>query len=297
MRRSWQYLSSWEAVAFIVASVWAFGGVMVGTGDFIAAKILFFLGNLILATKIITSPNVDYDQRQTIVFFVLLGFVSLSGIEWVWIEEKIAVARINDPKPIQAVAVPASISKGSDGTHVGSPSTPRGILPPTSAAVPLPRAVRQPTRPRPKVPQEKPTQEIISPDPYIGITDSKISEWAIQEADRLDGDSQKCMNMVFDSANEKSPVKGTPVLIQTPKSIQWEFQLYFRNGLKPSIVKLHDSLVFRLGPALLDPDEESTYNEMMRIGDSPKEWPFLCAEVKSYVLPLRLMGQRLMNQR
>jgi hypothetical protein len=174
-------------------------------------------------------------------------------------------------------------------------TTPNEILHPNIIPVaPLSKPI-PPQKPKSKPTPQPSTPIINSPDPYVGVSDSQVAEWAIQEADRLEKDSRTCISNEVDAANGKG-VGALPAGSVTREMIEFRFFGYFRDGLKPAIIKLHDSLVFRLGPAFLNSEEESSYEEMMRDSDSPNSSTLLCMEVQSYASYLRIMGQRLKNQ-
>jgi hypothetical protein len=94
--------------------MWAFGGVMVGTGDFTAAECLFCVGNVILAAKIATSHQIDHEQRPLIIAIVLLMCVGLSYGEYVWVERKKSTTfAAKSPQPEVVPVQPSTPRNGS----------------------------------------------------------------------------------------------------------------------------------------------------------------------------------------
>ena len=76
-----------------------------------------------------------------------------------------------------------------------------------------------------------------------------------------------------------------------PEAVQVMFRQQFDSAIKPSLVKLHDSLILRLGPPNLNAEEERGYQAIVDFSAMPqRSWP-LCMDLQTYSGELRNMGQ------
>jgi hypothetical protein len=165
--------------------------------------------------------------------------------------------------------------------------------------------VEKPSMAKKKPPNDKHLQQpqqpsivINSPDPYVGISNQIVAQWARDEADRIEAMGKKCGQDVVVATQRKNqgiptdPMNG----FYGPEAIQVFFRREFDNCCRQAIIKLHDSITFRLGPAALDSLEESHHRGVIDFNDIPqRSWP-LCMEVQGYSRDLRKMAERLLNR-
>ena len=277
---------------------------MVGTSDFTVAEWCFMVGNLILAIRLTLSPQIDNEgHRPTIIFGIILVFFGISCAELFWVGGKRAIVVSNHPTQMQAIAIPVPTLEGSGGTHLGGPSTPNGILPPNVIAVPsavVPKPESKPA-PKPKTPEPPPapTQMINSPDPYFGIPNSTVAVWTSQMAAGLSTLGNQCMQAVI-AAQRQQMTKNTPTdsthppeaFPQTPEMVQIRFWWSW-TPLQEPLAKLHDSLVFRLGPVETIAEEED-YKKLLDstavAKTSPTKWSWaICQELPIYAHELQTL--------
>jgi hypothetical protein len=85
-------LWSWKAILWAVPVLWAFGGIMISTGDFAVALWLFVSGNVLLTAKIITSPELESldSYRAGTIGVVLILMIAISIVEIGWLEGRSA---------------------------------------------------------------------------------------------------------------------------------------------------------------------------------------------------------------
>jgi len=62
-----------------------------------------------------------------------------------------------------------------------------------------------------------------------------------------------------------------------------------------ALIKLHDSLVLRLGPPSLDAEEEQDYQDIADFSEIPQRSAALCMDLQDYSGELRSMGQAVTN--
>jgi hypothetical protein len=153
-------------------------------------------------------------------------------------------------------------------------------------------------RPSKHLPQSLPPIVINSPDPYVGTSNQIVARWARDEADRIEVMGKKCGQEVIVATQRKNQGRSTDPEngFYGPEFIQTTFRSDFDSCCKQVIVKLHDSITLRLGPATLDSVEEIHYRELIDFNDIPqRSWP-LCMEVQGYSRDLRKMAERLLNR-
>ena len=140
---------------------------------------------------------------------------------------------------------------------------------------------------------QKPTaQPISAADPYAGVTNQKVGQWAIEESSRIEAMANKCQIEVTQAIQRKN--QGIPPRLPDapgPEFVQVEFRQEFENCCRNTLIKLHDSLVLRLGPPNLNAEEEQDYQEIVSFNDIPqRSWP-LCMHLQIYSGQLRSMGK------
>ncbi len=140
---------------------------------------------------------------------------------------------------------------------------------------------------------QKPTvQPISAADPYIGISNQQVGQWAIEESSRIEAMANKCQTEVIQAIQRKN--RGIPAHLPDapgPEFVQVEFRQEFENCCRNTLIKLHDSLVLRLGPPNLNAEEEQDYQEIVSFNDMPqRSWP-LCMDLQIYSGQLRSMGK------
>ena len=141
------------------------------------------------------------------------------------------------------------------------------------------------------------TINLAAADPYAGVDDKTVGRQAIEEADRIEQMGKKCGEAVVQAQIRKN--KGMPMHLPDapgPEFVQVQFRQEFDSCCKPAIIKLHDSLTLRLGPAALDASEERDYKEIVDFSERLQQsWP-LCMQVQSYAGELRQMGEALVER-
>ena len=130
----WLYLSP-----IIAPALWGIAGLMVSEKSFAVAESLFILGNVLLATRIITEPRIDSGQRVAIITFVLIVSLAGSTSEWFWVEARRAAALALEAK--QKFEEPTIVSEPP-----GTDSNPISTAKPNNN--PYPPALKQPLRPK-----------------------------------------------------------------------------------------------------------------------------------------------------
>jgi hypothetical protein len=124
MRKTLLYLFSWVSIVFIVGSLWGFGGVVMSTENFTAAKLFFLLGNFILAVKIVFSSQIDNERRAPIIALVISAAVIVSVVQLYWVESKraeaVKSAKKNNEPPVW------TDSGKTAGPETKTPKTPAG---------------------------------------------------------------------------------------------------------------------------------------------------------------------------
>ncbi len=144
---------------------------------------------------------------------------------------------------------------------------------------------------------QKPTaQPISAADPYVGISNQQVGQWVIEESSRIDAMANKCQTDVTQAIQRKN--RGiAPRLPDAPgpEFVQVEFRQEFENCCRNTLMKLHDSLVLRLGPPNLSAEEEELYEGIVSFSDIPqRSWP-LCMDLQIYSGQFRSMGKAVSN--
>jgi pimeloyl-ACP methyl ester carboxylesterase len=135
-----------------------------------------------------------------------------------------------------------------------------------------------------------------SPDPYAGVSNRQVSQWAMQEAARIEKLGDDCRDDVVAATKRKD--QHIPFSLPDapgPEFVQIQFRKAFDIEL-PDLKKLHESINFRLGPAAKDEEEKRDYDEMVNFNQPPNNsWP-LCGEVEYYAQDLRRIANSLESQ-
>lgn len=161
----------------------------------------------------------------------------------------------------------------------------KGNLPNSPKHKPPPRLAPEPQL-------QQPPANIVSPDPYVGKSNQVVAQLAKDLADRLERAGQKCQQD-FSNA-EQGRRNGMPIAPgnRGPEGVLMLFQRDFDAALRPGIIKIHQSIAFRLGPATLDARAESEYSDIINSSDWKNAWS-LCVSITHYATPLRAMAQTL----
>jgi hypothetical protein len=144
-----------------------------------------------------------------------------------------------------------------------------------------------------------PTQVYNSPDPLIGQSNSDVALWAQQEADKLQALGTQCATDEISAYQRKN--QGLPITIEHLgiEGVQARFWQDFTKFHRDAITKLHDSLVYRLGPVVTAP-HEAEYKQFLEAIESASRAPMqqswvLCMNAEySYPDVLRDMAMRLL---
>jgi hypothetical protein len=161
---------------------------------------------------------------------------------------------------------PPSVAQPPAGA---TPANPKGIpspkiVPPASVpkGVPSPTPSKEQKTPK-KLPEpEPPTTPLLSPDPYAGISDSTVAGWVVQEANALEDLGTRCVQDEI-VAHQRQNQGLTPSADHPGvQGVQARFWRDFIPSHKEAIVKLHDSIVYRLGPVATS-SFESEYSKLL----------------------------------
>lgn len=273
---------------------------MVGTVDSTIAEVLFGVGNFILFLRIIFSPHIDHEgERQSVIFVAFLLLFAVSFGEWHWVESKRVMAVSNHSNPTQEILIPMSSSNGSGGKSPGGPSTTNGILPPNGVALSPIAPPKHKSTPKPKTPEPRPTpiQGPISPDPYFGVPNSTVATWTFQMANGLSTLGDQCMQDLMAARRQQTDSTHPSALPSlAPEDIQIRFWWAWTPIQKP-LAKLHDSLLFRLGPVATIAEEKDyriLLDETENAKENPAKWSWeICQDLPSYASKLRNLGTQL----
>jgi hypothetical protein len=136
-----------------------------------------------------------------------------------------------------------------------------------------------------------------SSDPYVGSSNKQVSQWAMDEADKIEKMGNDCTDGMIKAQQQKA--KGLPYNsfdAPGPEAVQSRFRREFDASVKPELVKLHDSINLRLGPAARTRIQEQDYQSIMSFSLPPNQSRDLCIMVGSYAQDLRQMATSLNNQ-
>jgi hypothetical protein len=160
-----------------------------------------------------------------------------------------------------------------------------------------PPKVTAPSPKKPNTPKEQPSSvPLVSPDPYVGVSNKQVSQWAMDEADRIEKMENDCRDGVIKAQQQKA--KGLPYNsfdAPGPEAVQSRFRRDFNASVKPELVKLHDSINLRLGPNARTREQEQDYQNIMNFSYPPNHSWELCMMVGTYARDLRQMATSLNN--
>jgi len=221
--------------------------------------------------------------RLAIVILVFCCIVALFGI-------------VTWPRKVHQLAMIPLIPAGLPPSKTGVVTTNLNPKLPVALAVAPSTARAIPPKPKHR-PRVAPSAQVLnSPDPYIGFSNQTVGQWAVQEADRIEAMGNQCQTDVVQAIQRQR--RGlTPHLPDAPgpEFVQVMFRQQFDSAVKPALIKLHDSLVLRLGPPSLDAEEEQDYQDIADFSEIPQRSAVLCMDLQAYSGELRSMGQAVTN--
>jgi hypothetical protein len=151
-------------------------------------------------------------------------------------------------------------------------------------------------------------QVFNSPDPYVGIADSTIAQWIAQEASALEVLGNQCIKDETAAYQRKN--QGLPITIEHLgiEGVQVRFWQKFSTVHIDTIAKLHDSLVYRLGPIATESfsaDYKRLVDTIADANRAPQRWSWvLCMDFESesfgphgFTRSMRDMAQLLVSRR
>ncbi len=127
-----------------------------------------------------------------------------------------------------------------------------------------------------KEPWATPVQSVNSPDPYAGIPNATIAQYLNKEADELEGIGTQCIKDEIAALEAK---RQGHAIVPGVQGSQIKFWMEFNTHME-AITKLHDSVVYRLGPIATESFEKE-YRELqedvqMAQGDPQDESSSIC---------------------
>jgi pimeloyl-ACP methyl ester carboxylesterase len=114
---------------------------------------------------------------------------------------------------------------------------------------------------------------------YSGMSDAQLAETAIQEADRIDGMTDKAMKELRSS--------------RAPDGIRWSFFGDFQQCCLNQVEYLRSELLARLGPSAFDSREMDEFNGFNGLADIEMNQKFSLATVIEYLPRFRALADKL----
>jgi hypothetical protein len=127
------------------------------------------------------------------------------------------------------------------------------------------------------------------PDPYRGVCHEDLADWAIKEADKIQGMADKCK---YDGS------QGLAESGDSFTNVIWQFNSRFKDCCTDRVKQLRKEVVNRLGPSYADEREQSSWDMLFmddKFPPGPNQAPrqIDCMQVQDYAPHLRKLGRQL----
>jgi hypothetical protein len=283
-----EWLFRWEVTSVIVVAFATLGVGFVALDDFKLAKSCFLIGAFDAAGGMMmwgVHTNLPTWERMLVVL-VLVGGTGVLFVESLrYVDEK------------SARKIPPSSSAAQDGNPINpKPSYPASAQPDTHSTIPAAPTVHPPNHSKHSASTikhftgtENPASAIpaigprmgTGPEAYKDVSDEQVGQWAMEEADKVDG----MVNDLFDRLRQSATMVPRP----SRDIILRMFERDFKNCCAQPMVDLRTEILRRLGPPAEDPQEVLAWKE---ITPSPG-WQFDPMPLRRYAPFLRRLGLKL----